>query len=394
MYRVGFGDCFLMSLPGADGPEHVLIDCGVHPRGDIAKLESAVDNIAEETGGRLALIVATHAHQDHISGFAACERTFRRFRVREVWLPWTENPNDLTALNLRQKHAALTHALVQHFQVRPAAPAVRGAVDAALVNLSANHRALEVLRKGLRGASVKYLAAGKQIDNAGGIGGLSARILGPPRDEKFLARMDPPAGERFLRAAAGHVEAVNEVLPFDGKWLVKAAASPYYQAIDESYKNKLAVAALDPSGIAFALDRVVNNTSVVALFTFEEKLLLFPGDAQYGSWESWLRGPDNSTLLLELDFLKIAHHGSENATPKSLLGKLSDKGLAAMVSTQCEPWPSIPLPKLMGALQTKCAGLVRSDSIVVKGAPKGPRLAKLPKGFRQGPFWFDYFLPV
>ena len=30
MYRVGFGDFFLLTVPTADGPQHILIDCGVH----------------------------------------------------------------------------------------------------------------------------------------------------------------------------------------------------------------------------------------------------------------------------------------------------------------------------------------------------------------------------
>ena len=40
MYRVGFGDCFLLSIPTAKGQstdrqQHILVDCGVHSRGDI-----------------------------------------------------------------------------------------------------------------------------------------------------------------------------------------------------------------------------------------------------------------------------------------------------------------------------------------------------------------------
>jgi glyoxylase-like metal-dependent hydrolase (beta-lactamase superfamily II) len=69
MYRVGFGDCFLVTFPGRR-PAHVLVDCGVHVAGDINTLKLAVDDIAEVTGGKLALLVATHAHEDHIAGYA------------------------------------------------------------------------------------------------------------------------------------------------------------------------------------------------------------------------------------------------------------------------------------------------------------------------------------
>jgi glyoxylase-like metal-dependent hydrolase (beta-lactamase superfamily II) len=74
MYRIGFGDCFLLSLPAGGSLAHVLIDCGVHSRGDIGTMQQIVDDIAQQTDKRLALVVATHRHQDHISGFGRYER--------------------------------------------------------------------------------------------------------------------------------------------------------------------------------------------------------------------------------------------------------------------------------------------------------------------------------
>jgi glyoxylase-like metal-dependent hydrolase (beta-lactamase superfamily II) len=119
MYRVGFGDCFLMSVPQEKGQAHILVDCGVHARGDIGTIQAAVDDIGVETGGKLALVIATHAHQDHISGFAACETSFLKFDVGEVWLPWTENPKDPAAVKLKNKQTALTETVVRHFAARP-----------------------------------------------------------------------------------------------------------------------------------------------------------------------------------------------------------------------------------------------------------------------------------
>jgi hypothetical protein len=47
MYRVGLGDCFLVTFPARNGPAHVLVDCGVHARGDIGTLGQIVQNIAQ-----------------------------------------------------------------------------------------------------------------------------------------------------------------------------------------------------------------------------------------------------------------------------------------------------------------------------------------------------------
>jgi len=138
----------------------------------------------------------------------------------------------------------------------------------------------------------------------------------------------------------------------------------------------------------------MNNTSVVALFTYAGKHLLFPGDAQYGSWESWLNDPTTGALLADVNFYKVAHHGSHNATPKSAVDKLTNQGFAAMCSTQSTPWDSIPQSKLLDALAAKATGVMRSDSIKVKGAPEGPAVGHLTDGFVQGPLWFDFFLNV
>ena len=76
--------------------------------------------------------------------------------------------------------------------------------------------------------------------------------------------------------------------------------------------------------LAMQLDRGVNNTSLVLAFELIDsgRVFLFPGDAQIGNWLSW---QDSSWevggatvhaagLLARTVFLKVAHHGSQNAT--------------------------------------------------------------------------------
>lgn len=391
MYRVGFGDCFLLSLPTDAGTEHILIDCGVHPRGDIGTMHKVVDNIAAETNKKLALVIGTHAHMDHLSGFGRFAEEFRRFQVREVWLPWTEDLSDPAALKLKNKHVALVQALQLHF----AAKAPGEEIMAALANLQGNGAALDLLRAGIAGGAVSYLAAGKQIERAAGIDGLSARIFGPPRDEKFLAQMDLPVSQRFLRAAADDsLQLDPEFLPVDRSWIVEKDSNHYYGRISDKDRNLLAVAATSAEVLAFALDQIVNNTSIVALFTFAGKHLLFAGDAQYGNWRSWIEQPDGKAQLKSLHFYKVSHHGSLNATPKNALAAMPQGGFAAMISTQSVPWASIPRPDLVTALTERASGVVRSDSLAIDGAPEGPAVTQLPAGFERGPFWFDYSLPI
>jgi hypothetical protein len=401
MYRVGFGDCFLLSLPVKGGMAHILIDCGVHSQGDLRMIPEIVDNIGTECGKHLSLIIATHAHQDHISGFAKCEDTFKTFRVDEVWLPWTEDPHNSQAQKLKQKNIALAEMLRLHMQAfnikvdeTPAGEAL-----AAVMNAAANPAALALLKSGVTGGTVRYLKAGLNFQDVGGIKGLTAQILGPPSDEAFLARMDPPKGDRFFKLGAGGKPiSVNAVVPFDKNWIVPTESIPSLLSISTAEKKMLKDMLDNTTDLAFALDQALNNTSVVALLGYRGKNLLFPGDAQYGNWQSWMTKPEAETILQHIDFFKVAHHGSHNATPKSALDRMHE-GFAAMISTQNKPWPSIPFVKMLKELEQKASGVVRSDSIKVAGAPKntpkGPKLVlKSGSNFCVGDFWCDYTIVV
>jgi beta-lactamase superfamily II metal-dependent hydrolase len=412
MYRVGFGDCFLVSLPIAKGSEahgahrHILVDCGVHGKGDIDTMKEVVDNIAAVTGKKLAAVIATHSHQDHISGFAKFGEEFSSFEIEEVWLPWTEEQEDKQAKKLLQKHAALADQLQSHFTAQLKSSLrvtkMRAASLEAVANLVGNKKALQLLRSGFGvGAQVRYLEAGDNLKNPADIPGLTVNILGPPRDEKFLDKMDPPAGQRYLRMNGNKVEEADALQPFADKWKVRPSAHDLNhlrlsEKDIEAFQSDLFSDALD--GLAFALDKARNNTSLVTLFVFRGQHLLFPGDAQYGNWKFWLDKENAEDILSRISFLKVAHHGSLNATPKEALERMATGKFAAMVSTQNVPWESIPRMPLMQRLseQTKNK-IVRSDSLSIKGktkAPKGPVLSKLPAGFRQGDFWYDYLIKL
>jgi hypothetical protein len=66
------------------------------------------------------------------------------------------------------------------------------------------------------------------------------------------------------------------------------------------------------------LDKAMNNTSVILLFRVGVKSLLFPGDAQIENWQYALSLESVRKFLSRVDLYKVGHHGSLNATPKSL----------------------------------------------------------------------------
>src|SRR5215831_11650130 len=140
-------------------------------------------------------------------------------------------------------------------------------------------------------------------------------------------------------------------------------------------------------GDADKLDGTLNNQSLVVLFTCKGKKLLFVGDAQWGNWAYWLYGKAVSgadpgitarakDILGSIDFYKVGHHGSTNATPIPAVGAMSTK-CVAMCSTEMGAYGNpkkkteVPRTTLMEALEQRTKNkLVRSDWIEIPGKVK------------------------
>ncbi len=109
-YQVGFGDCFLLTFhypPSGkrSRDRHVLIDFGSTRRkrgtpGD--QMLRIAKDIREVCQGKLDAVVATHRHQDHISGFSTNKKgdapgdIIASLNPSVVIQPWTEHPRART----------------------------------------------------------------------------------------------------------------------------------------------------------------------------------------------------------------------------------------------------------------------------------------------------------
>ena len=70
-YNVGFGDCYLITFRyPSERARNVLIDFGSsEASGFSPDLLTIAEQIKVDCGGKLDMVVATHRHSDHISGF-------------------------------------------------------------------------------------------------------------------------------------------------------------------------------------------------------------------------------------------------------------------------------------------------------------------------------------
>lgn len=392
MFRVGFGDFFLLSVQTAAGLKHILIDCGVHA-GDIGSIKEAVAQMADDTGRNLALVIMTHRHADHISGFATCKDVFGQFTVEQVWMSWFEDPGDKQTAAFQASLAGVAQQLAQALAARknPDGDELRYMAEnitgpgLAFGKGNANDVALAVLHGGFKNKPpIAYYKAGDTptLPQDLAAAGLTAQILGPPHDLALVAQMNGK-NEQYL--AANDPSVSRRIHPFEGVFRIRGTAYPkaaFRYEHRETVERSVTEAQPDVlAAKARQADNTLNNQSLVVLFTFRRKHLLFVGDAQWGNWENFLYGGKVGTsghtaltdaskaILGAVDFYKVGHHGSTNATPKDALGAMRD-GCVAMCSTEpgCYGKAStdteVPRIPLLDAIEKKTNNqLARSDQI-------------------------------
>ncbi|KAA0677942.1 hypothetical protein [Roseomonas genomospecies 6] len=419
MYCHGLGDCFLVTLPRdtpVDGREQafILIDCGlILGTGDAkAKMREVVANIAETTGGFIDLLVVTHEHWDHVSGFAQAQTEFKSITFGSVWFGWTENPDDEKAQALVTRRSAAIKALVDSgvrmrgFGVDAAADTVNTFLGFFGEDIDTEERlgaagthstrsALEIAR-----GFVKTPRYCKPTEPPGRIAGTGARlyVLGPPEDETLLrtslpSKRDPETygmdgtdawAALFLKELEGDPDSQSapfgqqSAIPMDVARTVPFFSDRYWGGGEDggAWRRIDGDWLAASTELALRLDNDTNNTSLVLAIELDGgDVLLFAADAQVGNWLSWqdlkwtvdgrtVTGPD---LLKRTVFYKVGHHGSHNATLRQKGLELMDKLQLAMIPVDQEmarkkKWDHMPLPELVEALTARTGGyLVRSD---------------------------------
>src|SRR6201999_3812079 len=219
-------------------------------------------------------------------------------------------------------------------------------------------------------------------------GKITAEILAPsPKDSGSEFSASDNKKEQYLAVAGDNgVPHAERVRPFEKTW--PATATDYPMIVFEEFDSGLAgnkkasndgAAAMEAllqnmqpdvlAATADKLDGTLNNQSLVVLFTCMGKKLLFVGDAQWGNWAYWLYGkavtgadPGISEraqdILASIDFYKVGHHGSTNATPIPVVGALNHNCIC-MCSTARGCYGSIdkktevPRIELISALEAR-----------------------------------------
>jgi hypothetical protein len=370
MYRQGLGDCFLITFNvGSNDEQHMLIDFGTlgtsGQNGKKVKMSDVIADIAKTTGGKLAILAATHAHQDHVSGFLSQQAKLEGLKIANVWMPWTEDPKDKLAKDLGNAAMKMRELVERALSMPKAkesgvAETILGMVGFEGLHLQDDQaaseqfsspgmlamgdtiaRALDVVRN-FKGAKMTYHSPGPPAIELPEIPGFRFYVLGPPRDATKLQNMDKNASDELYgltsaidaHAAEGFDWTLDDEAPFDQRFCYPTAQVdqffPEYSRSDQQYRRIDDQWFRSVAELAAKLDDFRNNTSLALAIEriADGKVLLFPADAQEGNWLSWhdpqmewKPNGDATTvkaadLLERTVFYKVGHHSSHNATAK------------------------------------------------------------------------------
>ena len=373
MYKVGeLGDCFLLTFTEGDALSHVLIDCGSfrNKKESRERMVEIAKHIREDLQGKkLDIVVGTHQHNDHLSGFVHAEENFKGL-VNKVWLSWLDDPSDSFARRVYNEQKELVNQVKEIYAKAHALKLDREmvAVNDVLGFYAADggdpeipSKGVEILKK-IGSQKVQYLRPGDTPSLPGFTKSqVKVYTLGPPRNKALLFDKDPKKGESYdhslalASASAGKLlSALNhhsksgdtreeDKFPFIREY--KLTEDKYDDELRRLYKHpdnkwrRIDNDWLDEADeLALYLDTYTNNSSLVLAFELVDsgKVLLFAADAQTGNWLSWdkiqWKGNMTTQKLLENTVLyKVGHHGSHNATLVAGLEAMIHPELVAMI---------------------------------------------------------------
>ena len=390
MYRMGTGDCFVISFYNESNPDEpafkMMIDCGTW-QGTKAELSKSVEHLMDHVQSKVDVLVVTHEHKDHVYGFDVCRNLFPDDFADEVWLAWAEEDDNKRVKTWKREHGKKKMALAAaagQLQQRLNAPR-RGTSRMSSVDAARRHFAdavsefaqlhvnipsgtvlpadyvgglqgMEEVKKRLGSSrngteTTHYFKPGEVIEDIPGLPGMRIYVLGPPTSWKAIdTEGSTTPGETYEHSQnlsrdtafamaltdAGDPAKLNSLLPFERRFEVDGA-SPSQARYDDS---KQAWRRIDDDwlmaagSLALRLTSGINNLSLVLAIEFVDsgRVMLFPGDAEYGSWASWHEidwkshgdaAAENGKHLTEdllnrTVFYKVAHHLSHNGTAERL----------------------------------------------------------------------------
>ena len=358
-YNVGFGNCFLITFTdkgraGKPVPRNIMIDFGCAPGESRVAFGAIMENIFQVTNGHLDVVVVSHEHTDHVSGFLDQKEAFEKFQVDHVWMGAPSKPNYYkgeTASTIER-----IRKLTGPFQarMRDEKAKMASSFETLLENNLGSSAEIDFVRSlPSNKRNVMYLKRGDSVRRPFSRS-VSVKVLAPHEcvscyfngnDDFDLYDLMQELG-MVAKRLEGKLLKENEILHpmfsnsnFENVRCVEGTPPAFSSREVRILREKNRTFGVSEFR---ALDSAINNTSLVLSLTIHGKKLFFPGDAEWASWywmkhcDHCVRSMDNgdvpeddcsfcATRIREFhsyDFVKLSQHGSRSGTPLEIFNGL------------------------------------------------------------------------
>ena len=374
MYKMGTGDCFVLKFH--DGNKvlfKMLIDCGCWTR-KMVEVVPFINALHDDVNGHVNVLVVTHEHTDHVYGFEAGKEIFKNITFDEIWMGWSEKDGDpevekwkrnygerklaiaKAALEIRNRLNSQDYASqyqsswykeeILHLHTRFSE--VMDEFEA--LHLSGTYKGglegMRLVKEEFATNNIQYLTRGKVLKDIPNLPDVKIFVLGPPELYKSVKKESGEDGESYdhnkdieaddllLKAIdyAADSTLCEGFYPFEKQYEFRPddthRMKTIYEDVNEKWRQIDFDWLMSSGSLALRMNSLTNNLSLVLAFQIGEKkeVILFPGDAEFGSWQSWheidweAEGENikTSDLLANTIFYKVAHHLSHNGTAKSI----------------------------------------------------------------------------
>lgn len=402
MYRMGTGDCFALKFYDKDDniTLKMMIDAGVC---NISKtdLTPYMKDLLKFVDNEVDVLIVTHEHTDHVLAFQRCEQLFvDKFTAKEIWFGWTEDDNNSKVKRWKKEYGQKKFALHQssnrirkaYTELEEFNPFALHPKQDSIMQIHSNQRDtiqsfidLSLGEEGsfnankkkkyigdLKGMSIvkdkfgkeesliKYKTPGEIVDDFESKTGIKIYILGPPEIYKQVEIESGGEGDSYDHSHNKHdfnfalLNALDEKkldgnLPFPKGTVYRRKSTAHHEYKNRYLKEEENWRRIDYDWIfstatfALRMNSLTNNLSLAIAIEIQETqdVLLFPGDAEFGSWASWhkIKWPKKNEqefttedLLNRTVVYKVAHHMSHNGTAREKgLDMMTSKALVAFV---------------------------------------------------------------
>jgi hypothetical protein len=414
--QLNLGDCFLLKFKDGRKECYMLIDFGSYFSGNEEREIEIAESIRDTVKKKPLIIVLTHQHKDHLSGFIAAAPIFKTMNIDEVWFSYLDDPNSEEGQNLRTATEKFWKLNIENrtkaakkFKGVPEVEAMleaKKSFDLFAEDQSGGEAISNLLQ--WSNYNCRFLLPGNNFEIPGlPEGTVRTYVLGPPTDEAMLRKLNPSQGDAVhglnalmqLNNLQSSVQLLDKSLDVISPGIISpddALNFPFNKKFSHSIHNETSVLLLQKKyeaeeqawrridydwlselgRLSLHMDSLTNNSSLVLAFEMvkNKKVALFVGDAQIGNWKSWfnVRFEDSDKtakdLLAKTVFYKAGHHSSHNATLQKGLDLMNENELVIMIPVNQEISEkmrfSMLKPGMLAGYNRKARGRVlRADTI-------------------------------